>query len=39
MVEGGWKMYPKVKHSGNGQEWDCNGPYLMAGLRVAIPTK
>jgi hypothetical protein len=39
MVEGGWKMYPKVKHSGNGQEWDCNGVYLMAGLRVAIPTK
>ncbi len=39
MVEGGWKMYPKVKHSGNGQEWDCNGAYLMVGARVAIPTK
>ena len=39
LVEGGYKFYPKVLHSGDGQDFSCNGPYAQIGLAWTVRNK
>jgi hypothetical protein len=36
LVECGYKVYPKVLHSGDGQEFSCNGPYINLGFNFGF---